>query len=196
MKTSNLLCLLLVSCANDSLMTKVVETQQNVAEGDNPGECSDEVDNDGDGYVDCEDQDCEEQSVCMGTPPTIESFVISPSAPRTNDVIVTGVEASDADGDAITLTYTWYVDGELVPGQTGDSLDGGTHFSKGQEVHASVLPSDGEYTGESVNSNILVILNTPPTQPEISVSPNPAAATNDLTCSIDVTISLPRDSSS
>ena len=186
MNTSKLLLLLLVSCANDSVMTKVVEKQQNIAEGDNPGECSDAIDNDADGYIDCEDQDCEEETVCIGTPPIIESFVLDPTEPRTNDVIDTQVEVSDAESDPVTLSFKWYVDGQEIADEIGDSLGGSDHFAKGQAVYASVIPSDGEHTGEAVNSNVLVVRNTPPSQPEVSVSPNPAATTNDLTCSIDL----------
>ncbi len=35
-------------------------------EGDTPGECSDEVDNDGNGFTDCEDQNCAADPACAG----------------------------------------------------------------------------------------------------------------------------------
>lgn len=43
------------------------DTDADTVEGNSPGECSDEIDNDGDGDIDCADQDCEEDIDCSFT---------------------------------------------------------------------------------------------------------------------------------
>ncbi len=59
--TGLLLLLLSTGCPEASLEVPVLER-----EGDGPGECADEIDNDADGYFDCDDQDCERAPVCTG----------------------------------------------------------------------------------------------------------------------------------
>ena len=55
--------------------------------------------------------------------PAIESVSLSPSEVYTNDNITANVSVSDEDGDDISLSYAWYVDGSVVA-ETGSSLDG------------------------------------------------------------------------
>ena len=53
--------LIAISGCDDS---PVAVVKDKVTEGMNPGECSDSIDNDEDGDVDCEDSDCAESAEC------------------------------------------------------------------------------------------------------------------------------------
>jgi len=81
--------------------------------------CTDGVDNDGDGDVDCDDLGCAPLSVCdtepQNEPPVIESLDV-PTLRATHEGTLS-VTASDPDGDA--LTVTWTVDGSVVDGGVG-----------------------------------------------------------------------------
>ena len=48
------------------MLTSCEPSLQSPAEGDEPGQCSDEEDNDGDGTVDCADADCADEAECAG----------------------------------------------------------------------------------------------------------------------------------
>jgi hypothetical protein len=103
------------------------------------------------------------------TAPEITSVTLSPSSAYTNDTITASVSTSDDDGDTVTVSYAWYVDGSLVSA-TGSTLDGATYFDKDEEVYVTVTPSDDEDTGEAATSGTTTVLNTPPTAPEVSVA--------------------------
>ncbi len=49
-----------------SLLLACEPQLQSPAEGDEPGECSDDVDNDSDGTIDCDDADCADDAACAG----------------------------------------------------------------------------------------------------------------------------------
>ncbi len=77
---------------------------------------------------------------------------LSTRYPTVRDVLVATTSASDADGDAITLTYVWRVDGAVVRTTTTtaatDSFDlrrGAAHV--GDAVTVTVTPSDGMMEG-------------------------------------------------
>jgi hypothetical protein len=63
-------------------------------EGSQPGQCSDQVDNDGDGQVDCLDSDCAGAPVCAGTGDDDDGVGDDDSAPADDD------SASDDDDDS------------------------------------------------------------------------------------------------
>jgi hypothetical protein len=116
-------------------------------------------------------------------PPTVSTVTLSPSAATTDDVITAGVSTSDPDGDTVTLTYAWSVDGSAVSSDT--TLDGATWFDKGQVVAVTITPYDGTDSGSAVSSSGLTIDNTPPEAPGISLDPSdPEAGTDDLVCSV------------
>ena len=120
------------------------------------------------------------------TAPTVETLTLSPSDPGTDDTITATVSTSDVEGDPVTVSYEWYVNGAVVSGETGASLDGGDHFDKTDSVYVVVTPADDIDEGASETSHTLVIANTGPSAPDISVSPSsPRAGSDDLVCSID-----------
>ncbi len=117
--------------------------------------------------------------------PVVDSVSLSPASPATDDTLVATVSTSDDDGDSVTVAYTWFVDGaEVSP--TGSSLDGASWFDKGQEVFVVVVPSDGADEGDSLSSDVVTIVNTPPGAPTVAIEPSsPTAGVDDLVCVID-----------
>jgi hypothetical protein len=120
----------------------------------------------------------EAEAMILNSLPELGELSISPSEEvYTNDILTATIDASDADHEAFILSYAWSVDGSVV-GSTTDSLDGLVHFDKGQEVILTVTATDGE--GESqVSSDPIVVLNSPPSAPEVALQQN-----GDLICEI------------
>jgi hypothetical protein len=83
------------------------------------------------------------------------SVSIYPDPATENDLLSAIVSADDADGDTVTSTYLWKVDGDEV--WDGATLSGAEFFSSGQSVQLFVTPSDGIDTGKSVASDPVII---------------------------------------
>ncbi len=115
------------------------------------------------------------------TAPVVESVVLAPEEAREADVIEATVVASDDDGDSVTLTYAWAVDGVVV--QEGeDAALTGDLFDKAQEVMVTVTPDDGFTSGESVESEALTILNTVPVLNSASIDLTEVYEGSTVTC--------------
>ena len=56
-------------------------------------------------------------------PPQVHSVSITPAIPRTNDLVTAVVDASDPDGDPITLDYSWSRNGAQIVGAAASTLD-------------------------------------------------------------------------
>lgn len=121
--------------------------------------------------------------VAANTLPVVTSITLSPASPQTDDLVVATVEADDADGDPVTLTYSWVVDGSSVS-TTGDTLDGATDFDKDDSISVTVTPSDTD-AGVGVKSDTIYAINTPPPAPAIGFSPEEPGADDDVTCVIE-----------
>lgn len=125
-------------------------------------------------------------SVVIGnSPPTVESAQILPSAGHTDttfECIVAGWE--DADGDAESLAFTWWVNDEVVEGQTGATLDG-SHFVKGDTVVCAVTPGDGLDSGPEVTADGVTILDKPPSVDQVTLTPSSGNKETEFTCTAD-----------
>lgn len=116
--------------------------------------------------------------------PVVDSLQVTAGDVYTNDVITVTASASDAEGDAVTLSYEWYVGGTLVA-QEVTSLDGATYFDKHDEVYVVVTPSDEFGIGGAEQSATITVLNSQPSAPSVSLSPSsPGAGEDDLWCQI------------
>ena len=94
-------------------------------------------------------------------PPVVTSINLTPLDPTIASTMHVSVQASDADGDPVSLTYQWYVNGNPVSDQTGDSFSCGS-YKHGDMVYVMVTPSDGEKNGVSVASAYVSIQDTAP----------------------------------
>ena len=84
------------------------------------------------------------------------------------------------EGEPVTLSYV-YIDG-VQSSETGSTLDGGTHFDKGQEVYVVVIPNDGIDDGNPETSSTVTIANTLPVASTPTLAPDPAYEADTLTC--------------
>ncbi len=117
------------------------------------------------------------------TPPELSSVSLTPTDARTDDTLSVSVTTTDLDGDTVSLSYTWTVDG-VVQAASGSSL-GGSAFDRDQVVQVEVTPDDGAIEGASALSNAVTIANTAPGAPVISIDPADPADGDDLVCTVD-----------
>ena len=116
------------------------------------------------------------------TAPAVSAVSLSPTTPRTNDTLTASASTFDADSDALTLRYDWYVGGALTQSGASDTLSGAS-FSRGQSVYVTVVADDGTDTG-SASSAAVTIANTGPTAPLVGITPTAPLEGDALTCAI------------
>lgn len=104
-----------------------------------------------------------------GGPPIVSSAAFTPASPRTDDTLSVSVVTSDGDGDEVTLSYLWEVNGEPV--HTGSNeLEGADWFDKDDTVSVVITPNDGTSDGEPFTLSTTVV-NTPPSMPSALIDP-------------------------
>lgn len=123
-------------------------------------------------------------AIITNSPPVVTAVTVTPSSATTNDVLSVASSVSDPEGDTVTVTYDWYVDGVLAQSGTSTTLDGATHFDKDEVVTVEVVATDGVNTTREPSSG-LTIQNTPPGAPVLSISPAGPTAGDALTCTVD-----------
>ncbi|MEC8423039.1 MAG: hypothetical protein VX000_04630, partial [Myxococcota bacterium] len=116
--------------------------------------------------------------------PVVSGVTLLPSSVRTNDTLTAAASASDPDGDPLTMRYDFYVDGALVQTGSGTTLSGAAYFDKDQSVQVAITADDGTDSTTSTSATVLVE-NTPPGAPGVSISPASPTAGDSLTCTID-----------
>ena len=116
-------------------------------------------------------------------PPMLSSVELGPEPANEATTLTCSPQGwSDADGDPEAYLYAWYRNASLLTDSLGPTLTG-SHFDRGDFMTCEVTPFDGILTGEPVISNELLISNTPPTAPQVQVTPLPSAGlSDDLTC--------------
>ncbi len=99
------------------------------------------------------------------TPPGAPDVEISPAAPEPDDVLVCGIatESADVDGDTVTYTYAWYVDGASTS-HTGSTLDP-TYTTHAERWECEVTPNDGEEDGTIATDSVVINDLTDPDPP-------------------------------
>ncbi len=116
--------------------------------------------------------------------PVVTSLVLSPSSVQTDDTLTVSYATSDADGDTVTVSYEWYVNGVLT--STTSTLSGSTDFDKNDSVFLDLTPNDGTEDGTTERSSTKIVQNTAPTGLVAAISPaTPDGATEDIVCSVD-----------
>lgn len=84
-------------------------------------------------------------------PPVVDLLVLHPSPPRAGSSVWIESEASDADGDEVTVNYDWFKNGGLV--QTGAALElTSNQFTTGDVIEVVATPTDGTNIGLDVSS--------------------------------------------
>jgi hypothetical protein len=120
-------------------------------------------------------------SVVIGNgPPSLSGVAINPVDPDVGEELtaIPGTP-SDPDGDAVTLTYQWSLNGVAV----GDKRILDAAFTGGDVLVVTVTPNDGQVDGPSVSASVAVG-NTPPTQPVVEINPVDPTTVSDLRCEV------------
>jgi hypothetical protein len=89
----------------------------------------------------------------------------------------------------ISFAHAWTVDG-LAVGDDGATLDGETHFDKHQIVGLTLTPWDDEVAGADEIASPLVVANSLPTAPGVSIEPGEIyGGVDDMYCRISISSS-------
>ena len=127
--------------------------------------------------------------------PELSNLTISPSNPDTLTLITASASTSDVDGETVNISYEWHVIDALtgadsvVYSGTGSSFSSlsGVYSARDDEVYLLATPSDPHGLGTQESSNNVVIANTAPTAPTVSLSSlgnPPMEGVDDLTCTL------------
>jgi len=120
--------------------------------------------------VDADGESLSAEVAIGGVTPEVLELTLTPERIWTDDLLVATVTAVDPDGDAFSLRYEWTVDGAPAGGDDG-LLDGALDFDRDQEVALTVTVSDVDGEGASLSAGPLVVQNTAPGAPVITVEP-------------------------
>ena len=116
------------------------------------------------------------------TAPTLATLSLSPDPAYEGDTLAcTAGATTDADGDAVGLTYDWTVSGSSL-GYNSATLED-TYFDRGDTVTCSATPTDGTDDGPTRTSNSVTIENSEPSITAVSVSPASPTESSTLICS-------------
>ena len=115
--------------------------------------------------------------------PVVTGVTLTPTTARTLDTLTASASTSDPDGDPLTVTYDFYVDGTLAQSGSSNTLSGATYFDKNESVYVSVTADDGTDSTTASSASVL-IENTPPTAPAVSITPSSPTAGDTLLCNI------------
>jgi len=115
-------------------------------------------------------------------PPTLWDLRIGGDGPYRTESELRGVAATDdTDGDNVTVTWNWAVNGTSV--QDGDSfLLSADFFVRGDVVTVTATPHDGFVSGDSETSAAVTIENTPPTVGTVLIDPTVIYRSTSVTC--------------
>ena len=104
----------------------------------------------------------------VDAPPVIDSVTVTPTSPKTNDVLSVGVTKHDTDGDGVSLGYQWQRDAGSgfadLSGETTPTLDLSLagHGSKGDRLRVVVTASDGLSQSDPATSTAVTVANSAP----------------------------------
>jgi alpha-tubulin suppressor-like RCC1 family protein len=114
----------------------------------------------------------------VNTPPFITALSVTPTQPKTSDLIVPMFQVTDVEGDAIAAyRYEWVLDGMV---RSTDATLSPDLTSKGQVWTLRVWAQDAQGQWSSPEAFTFTIFNSPPTQPIVQVIPQPTRPDQDL----------------
>ena len=129
----------------------------------------------------------DETSITVGnTEPTVSNVSISPDTVLVNSLLGCSFDSEDADGEELTVSYSWTQNGTEVGSESSLQLDA-ENFSDDDVIVCTVTVEDG-YEGTASDSAEVVIGNTAPVIGSATITPDPAHSYDTLTCTAnDVT---------
>jgi len=100
-------------------------------------------------------------SVVANHAPVINAASIMPSPLTLSGPLTVRVEAHDLDRNNLSFRYRWLVNGQVIDGQTRDSLQPEL-LKRGDQVMVDVTPFDGTIEGAPFRSASVSVVNTVP----------------------------------
>lgn len=124
-------------------------------------------------------------ALAVNTAPSMTGVRIEPALAYTNSNLTAQAEGwIDPDpADSPGYDYQWYVNGSPVSGASAPLLTS-ANFARDNQVHVTAVPTDGTTRGALVASTTIDILNSPPTAPVVTVTPDAPGETDDLSCAV------------
>ncbi len=117
--------------------------------------------------------------------PSLESAQILPSIGGTTATFTCSGEGwSDADGDEEAYTLAWWLNGAPLE-EVQESSIGGEHFSRGDELFCVLTPYDAYDEGLPVTSEVVTIIDTPPTVSAALIDPTEGDKTTTFSCAYE-----------
>ena len=118
------------------------------------------------------------------SPPSVSNITISPSAPVYASTLSASYTTGDIDGDSVSVTYAWFVDGAQV--STSPSIPVASYAVKGDTLRVELVPDDSLDTGTAGLSGNVTVRNTAPSDPALELTETPVAGLDELICEIVV----------
>ncbi|MGC9318005.1 MAG: FlgD immunoglobulin-like domain containing protein, partial [Armatimonadota bacterium] len=120
----------------------------------------------------------------LNTPPTAPTVDVTPDAPGTEDELsVTASDSTDSDNDSVSYTYAWYRNGERQADYDDQTAVPASATARGHVWKCVVTPSDGSEDG-TAGEDYVTVGNTPPSAPDVTISPADPGPFDDLQCTI------------
>ncbi len=107
---------------------------------------------------------------------------IGPENPTTINVLTAVTESSDSDGDSVSWSFDWFIDGEEQSDYADAPILPWHLTSRGQEIAVEGTPFDGIEEGETVVSELVVIRNDPPLVDGVFIDPSELYEASAATC--------------
>ena len=126
-----------------------------------------------------------ETVVSTNTPPTVSNVQINPSGATSADDLTLTYDFNDQDiGDTESgTTIHWSKNGVHQTQHDGLMMLSKIHTTRNDDWSVSVTPSDGEDFGTTESSNIIIVLNAPPTIISSLLAPTTPTSDDDITAS-------------
>lgn len=125
------------------------------------------------------------------TAPVIAAVSISPETVLVDSLLQCSFEASDADGEDLSISYSWTQNGTEVGTEASLQLDA-QNFSDDDVIVCTVTAEDA-FGGTATESAQVVVGNTAPSIGAVSLNPENAISTDDITCVVADVVDLEGD---
>lgn len=120
----------------------------------------------------------------LNSAPVASTPAISPTPPKTDDILAASYGYSDADGDTESGSEIhWFQNNVEQVALLNQLTVPASATAKGQVWYFTVLPGDGTSLGASVTSPVVTIANTPPSASNVQITPASPSSTSSLSVS-------------
>ncbi len=118
--------------------------------------------------------------------PAPPAIAMTPATPRTTDELTCQISlpGSDPDQDALSYRTRFFVDGQPLPMAQDVAKVPASLTKKGQRWECEMTAFDGDLVSAVARSTSVTIANTPPTSPQVSVTPAAPVTTDELVCEV------------